>query len=140
MIFDCCHSASGTRTGDIDPTWRIRGIDVEDMEEKHCSLYESDQNIWKDIPIVPTPRAVRPPPPHFTYSGLSSHVFLAACGALEKAQEDKGRGRFTHALLQELAVEGAETLSYCDLVNRLPAIPGLVAVFHSIWPALKSSL
>jgi hypothetical protein len=60
----------------------------------------------------------------FAYSGLRSHVFLAACGEEELAQEFNGKGLFTSALLEILKAGGTDKLTYKDLIQRIRNIPG----------------
>jgi hypothetical protein len=62
--------------------------------------------------------------PGFLRSGLNSHVLLAACGAKEKAREEMGRGVFTKAFLEVLTNIGADKITYSDLLERMPALPG----------------
>lgn len=119
MIFDCCHSGSGTRTFELDPTWLIRGVEVRQPFRDS----KIDREIWNDVATAPLGRGTRPPP-HFAYCGLGSHVYLAACGAEEKAQEAKGQGKFTTGLLKVLTAPGSEKLTYNELIKRIPDIPG----------------
>ena len=56
----------------------------------------------------------------YANGGLKSHVLLSACGSKERAMEQKGRGLFTTALLKILKDEGVETLTYTELINRMP--------------------
>ncbi|KAG8853732.1 hypothetical protein FRB91_004404 [Serendipita sp. 411] len=64
--------------------------------------------------------------PNFLNSGLGSHVLLAACGAKETAKENSARTRgvFTKALLDSLLTVGADKVTYTDLIQRLPSLPG----------------
>lgn len=79
-----------------------------------------DINIWRDTTVH---RGTQPHS-HFKYAGSSSHVFLAACASHQRAQEDLGRGKFTAALLQELAREGSQFYTYSELIKKLADIPG----------------
>jgi hypothetical protein len=114
VIFDCCHSGSGTRTEIDDPTRLIRS--VEALDDIPAGL---DRDIWdlegkRDTTI----------PPGFFRAGLRSHVFLAACSAGEKAVEEQGRGLFTKALLDVLTTFGADKLRYVDVLERIHDLPG----------------
>ena len=60
----------------------------------------------------------------FSHSGLSSHIFLAACGAAEHAKEFDAKGLFTTALLNALVVWGTEIVTYEDLPQPIHALPG----------------
>ena len=52
-------------------------------------------------------------------SGTRSHVLLAACRQDQSSFEEKGRGRFTNALLEILKRDGTD-ITYEDVINRLP--------------------
>ena len=113
VIFDCCHSGSGTRKDSTDPTHLIRGFEI--TEPVPAKL---DENIWSN----PGQRGSTIPS-GFLQTGLRSHVLLAACGAEETAKEQKGRGAFTKALLDALNAVSVDTISYADLLQRMHAIP-----------------
>ncbi|KAI0318754.1 caspase domain-containing protein [Amylostereum chailletii] len=113
VIFDCCHSGSGTRSDEHDPTRLARGF----------RLGESVPNdIDKDILGDVLGRAAENPP-GFAYAGLESHVLLAACMADETALEEKGRGLFTQKLLKKLSSVSADRITYRDLMGGLDDIP-----------------
>ncbi|KAH7921893.1 hypothetical protein BV22DRAFT_1131903 [Leucogyrophana mollusca] len=115
VIFDCCHSGSGTRTDETDPTLLVRGIDISAAVPPKL-----DQEIW--APLM-NHRAAELAP-GFLHSGLRSHVLLAACGAGERAQEFQGRGLFTRALLDAFATVGSDKLTYTELVRRIANLRG----------------
>ncbi|KAF8436573.1 caspase domain-containing protein [Boletus edulis BED1] len=106
VIFDCCHSASGTRGQDDE--YVPRSVDL------HFNIPETlDDYVWgsRDVSIAS----------NFAYHGLRSHVLLAACREKESAYEHKGRGLFTSALLATLrscATKGL-TLTYAELLKRI---------------------
>jgi hypothetical protein len=51
-------------------------------------------------------------------------VFLAACGAAERAKEFDAKGLFTTALLSALVACGTDMITYKDLLQRIPTLPG----------------
>ncbi|KAF9240013.1 hypothetical protein BU15DRAFT_61646 [Melanogaster broomeanus] len=103
VIFDCCYSGSGTRTDDVDSSRLVRGIDTK--EELPTDL---DRDIYN--------------------SSSGKRVAEVAHGfakvASESAQELGGRGFFTKALLDVLVACGTDKLTYKDLLQRIPALPG----------------
>ncbi len=108
VIFDCCHSGSGTRTDDDDPTFAVRGIDLPEA-------YTVAQDLLHDIAdarasVVAT---------GFEKTGLLSHVLLSACQAEQTAKEKHGRGVFTSALLGLLREMGVDKLTYRDAIANL---------------------
>ncbi len=111
VIFDCCHSGSGTRTDDADdPTFAVRGIDLPET-------YAIAQNLLHEI--EPDARA-SDVAKGFEKTGLLSHVLLAACKHGQEAGERDGRGVFTSALLSLLREKGIDKLTYKDVITSLP--------------------
>ncbi|KAK0486539.1 caspase domain-containing protein [Armillaria novae-zelandiae] len=110
VILDCCHSGSGTRADDDDPTFTVRGIDLPET-------YTVSQDLLHDI--EPDARASLVAK-GFEKSGLLSHVLLSACQAEQTAMEKHGRGVFTSALLGLLRERGVDKLTYKDLITDLP--------------------
>jgi len=55
--------------------------------------------------------------------GLHSHILLAATSSTGVAREQNGRGAFTHALLNLLNEVSPDTLTYEDIIHRLPDLP-----------------
>ncbi|KAH7921902.1 hypothetical protein BV22DRAFT_1038069 [Leucogyrophana mollusca] len=117
VIFDCCHSGSGTRNDKAAPTRLVRGIKI-----KETPADDLDQDIWGAIELNETKnsRAIAPSA-GFAQSGLLSHVLLAACGADEFAREEDKRGIFTSALIEVLKV-GVNKLTYAELLQQLPPL------------------
>jgi hypothetical protein len=113
VIFDCCHSGSGTRTDQIDPTHLVRGFEITGTIPA-----ELDKNIWGNSNERGTSI-----PSGFLQNGLRSHVLLAACGAKEKAKEERGRGVFTNAILDVLNFVSPDTITCADLLQRIHALP-----------------
>jgi len=113
VIFDCCHSASGTRV-DV-PTTDIRGVVLDDVLPVDLDQLELPPSIGRS-----SQNATR-----FGVRGLGSHVLIAACQAKETAKEDKlmKRGRFTLALLELFNEEGRmENLTYSDILKHIKKI------------------
>ncbi|PVG00050.1 hypothetical protein CPB86DRAFT_813539 [Serendipita vermifera] len=113
VIFDCCHSSSGTRDT-YNSSHHIRSVELPDNLPPHL-----DDSIWDDGSTRGSSVA-----PGFTKTGLQSHVLLAACSEHEQAIEQDGHGQFTTALLRLLRNEGAEKLTYSDVLRQLENIPG----------------
>ncbi len=110
---DCCHSGSGTR--DIEYT--TRGVN-------EIIFIDSPKEIFYPAPpIVERGMSI---PKESRYSGLASHVLLAACRSDQTAREDRiTGGLFTNVLLEQLRKafrEGATPMTYTALIQRLPAI------------------
>ena len=114
VIFDCCHSGSGTRTDETKPTHLYRGFTIPGIIPA-----DLDQNIWG---TSDGSRGMHIPP-GFLHCGFRSHILLAACGAKEKAKEENGRGFFTKAFLDVLKTVGADKITYTELVKRIHALP-----------------
>ncbi|KAI0032857.1 caspase domain-containing protein [Vararia minispora EC-137] len=114
VIFDCCNSGSGTRISDYEQTRMPRGFLYEDPLPGSL-----DYDIWSE---VPPDRAVAVAA-GFAQAGSRSHVLLAACASNEIAQEEKGRGVFTTALLDVLKILGTTKITYRDLIAKLPDLP-----------------
>ncbi|VDB96090.1 unnamed protein product [Peniophora sp. CBMAI 1063] len=119
VIFDCCHSGSGTRQKDFNPDRLERGFELEDSEDD--IPFSLDKDIWDDI-SDPDERAIAVAA-GFAKSGSRSHVLLAACREIEKSHEENGRGEFTRALLDTLRSVATDKLTYQDLMQRIPDIP-----------------
>ncbi|KAK0187308.1 hypothetical protein F5146DRAFT_1105099 [Armillaria mellea] len=110
VIFDCCHSGSGTRADDDDPTFAVRGIDLPET-------YTVAQDLLHDIDTDARASVVAK---GFEKSGLLSHVLLSACKHGQEAGERDGRGVFTSALLNLLREKGVDKLTYKDVISSLP--------------------
>ncbi|KDQ52440.1 hypothetical protein JAAARDRAFT_483966 [Jaapia argillacea MUCL 33604] len=106
VIFDCCHSGSGTR----EPDHSIRCAEIQ--YEIPANL---DQHIWgTDIDTRGSATL-----PDFRHTGLSSHILLSACSAGEFARERRQCGRFTAALLKLLQTVGVAKLTYRDVLTLI---------------------
>lgn len=111
VIFDCCHSGSGTRES------KSTRLPERGFELDYPVPEDLDKPIWSHVQdrglAVPT---------GWAKSGTRSHVFLAACREREKAHEENGRGLFTKALLETLRGVATDKLTYEDLMARIPKI------------------
>ncbi|KAG7440921.1 uncharacterized protein BT62DRAFT_909433 [Guyanagaster necrorhizus] len=116
VILDCCHSASGTRTVNDDPTFAVRGIDLP-------KTYIISQGLLNGIEPNARGNVV---PETYENSGLRSHMLLSACKRGQTAREtvngvEKGQGAgvFTTALLKLLKKRGIDKLTYKDVITDL---------------------
>ncbi|KAH0827358.1 hypothetical protein J3R83DRAFT_4001 [Lanmaoa asiatica] len=104
MIFDCYHSASGTRVNKeayAHRTVHLDSIIPEDL----------DQDIWGG-------RAGKIAP-GFTYHGSQSHVLLATCGEKELAYEHERCDLFTTGLLETLKSCAIDNLTYSEVLEHI---------------------
>jgi hypothetical protein len=135
VIFDCCHSGSGTR-GDGE---------TDESIVRACELSSNDDPDDLDARILKENSGEHPEPidkattetgarglrlaKGFATKGMKSHVHLAACSAKEQALEDKEtpqrfRGRFTTALLELLGTVRPDQITYTDILFKIPRIDG----------------
>ena len=122
MIFDCCHSGSGTR--DLAPEIIVRRAPVDSRERPLSSyifaqdktaldeLLTSSRNLEKKTTGLVLPKG--------------RHVMLSACRDYELAKEYKGedgqsRGAFSYFLLETLQRTNG-SLTYRDLARTLNAL------------------
>jgi hypothetical protein len=104
VIFDSCHSGSGTRS---ESDSRVRG-----------GPYEGEIPPDLDDDIVRGTNFEK-----FRHHGLvRSHVLLAACALQERAYETKSSGAFTRALLRALNGANTAELTYEGLIDRMDAL------------------
>ncbi|KAG8721139.1 hypothetical protein FRC08_015437, partial [Ceratobasidium sp. 394] len=113
VIFDCCHSASGTRASE-DPQARL--VDPKDLPPLSP---DTDKHIIRKPDTSSRATVI---PTGFAHRGLRSHVLLAACMASEVAWEREGRGAFTSAILSILKNAGVDKLTYTELKDSLPTM------------------
>jgi hypothetical protein len=113
VIFDSCHSGSGTRN-ERDPTHVVRSINLP-------ANYTIPLHVLKSAGerAIVTANG-------FEKSGLRSHVLLSGCRQAQLSREINGRGFFTSALLHVLQSDGVDKLTYEEVLKRLPDIPGWV--------------
>ncbi|KAF8594923.1 hypothetical protein BDV93DRAFT_564909 [Ceratobasidium sp. AG-I] len=108
VIFDCCHSGSGTRVEPEDQMFR--GVDTKDVPPV-------TQNLDRDIlragfaAEISLSREVR--------RGLATHTHLAACAPNQRARDTKDGGVFTIAFLDLLRRLGACNLTYKSCIREL---------------------
>ena len=114
VIFDCCHAGSGTRTEQkAEVPYRIaRSVDAEDLPP-------IPPDVDNNIPAIARGSVVSK---DFAFSGLRSHVLLAACASNESAYETNGRGDFTTALLKLLMTHGADKITYTGCIQKFPSL------------------
>lgn len=128
MIFDSCHSGSGTRApnrglvpapGTPDPGWVAR---------EWKSVAPIHANIDLHLLAGKGPGAAKIALDELN-RGLQSHVLLAGCGHAEKARELGQEGQFSRALFALLA-QGVD-LTYTELIDRLPPLVQYVSLLVS---------
>lgn len=115
VIFDCCHSASGSR----EEFEGARFIE----KERLCPLSEN-----MDCDIIDPVSSSRELDVRAGFAGqaMNSHVLVAACSHTEKAYEwglgAEKRGYFTRALLELLRRVSIDNLTYKGLMHRFPTL------------------
>ncbi|KAI0341531.1 hypothetical protein BDW22DRAFT_1485511 [Trametopsis cervina] len=114
VIFDCCHSASGTRDSDA-VSLNSGEPDAIPREVK------TEIPIPNDLDSTLEPRRNNGLIPRAIRLGQGSHILLSACDSREKSWELHGRGIFTKALLKALKeVSVNNPITYTDLLDRIP--------------------
>ncbi|PVF95453.1 hypothetical protein CPB86DRAFT_590535 [Serendipita vermifera] len=114
VILDCCYSGSMTRGSPSEnDTRRERAITITGPLPD-----DVDQDIFERRGTRST--AV---PKGFQFSGVASHVLLAACASNERAIEEGGRGVFTRVFLDTVTRMGHKNLTYSELIRHLPILP-----------------
>ena len=116
LVFDCCHSGSGTRGGKRDDAWpsvNIRSVNIE------ASIHaeDLDRDIW-DLG-----RRGSAAPSNLLHGNLGSHMLIASCGSSESAIEINGRGSFSNSFLKLLRSVPPDELRYADILTQMDAIP-----------------
>ncbi|KAG8795632.1 hypothetical protein FRC12_011978 [Ceratobasidium sp. 428] len=124
VIFDCCHSASGSRAEDIDNSGSSRI--ARDANVQVNVPYDIDSDIVSPT-IQPSALLQRKigdsrSPKLPLYTDQASHIHLAACGSEEKAWEEGGRGVFTTALLSCIRASRISKITYQNLLDTLPKL------------------
>jgi len=107
VVFDCCHSSSGTR--ETDRKEGVRRTDSSPSRAFDEFCFAHDPQIKEDLKNRKFPEG--------------KHVFISACLHTETAKEmtdsdQKSRGLFSYFLLKELNSLNA-TLSYNDLLREV---------------------
>ena len=119
VIFDCCHSGSGTRGDSSVISTRGIAYEKEIPKDLDAKLLAGDGNT-RGVKLAAG----------FLNHGLESHIHFAACNSYEVAREANGRGAFTTALLAALATVCTDKISYTDLLSRIDALPMLAKLSH----------
>jgi len=113
VVFDCCHSASGSRGDKDDPLTLVRAVQLGDIPFG----MEADRNIKDHRPRNSSPYK------GYLHRGLGSHMFISACSSSEDAIEHDGHGRLSTALLKLLFHTSPNKLRYRDLLENIEPIP-----------------
>ncbi|KZV82917.1 hypothetical protein EXIGLDRAFT_684410, partial [Exidia glandulosa HHB12029] len=128
VIFDSCHSGSGTRDsgplGVMCRSFKLPESYAISPEVDDLRLSESHTAKRGDLAAVEDigSRGSRPAV-GFEAHGLASHVLLSACSEQESARECNGRGVFTKMLFELLRTTSSHQITYNDLIEQLPALP-----------------
>jgi hypothetical protein len=111
LIFDSCHSASGSRN-DPNLDARLSGRLSRGAEVVVEIPYDIDDD------LISGSRG----PARLLHTDQASHVLLAACGSLEKAWEENGRGVFTAALIKTMQGYSVDKITYQNLIAAMPML------------------
>jgi len=113
VVFDCCHSGSGSRNDNNDSLTLVRTTELEDGPFGS----ETDRDIWDC--------GSRSAGPHegYLHRGEWSHMFISACSSSEDAIEHNGHGRLSTALIKLLFNTSPNKLRYRDLLASIEPIP-----------------
>ncbi|KAJ2915855.1 hypothetical protein MD484_g4547, partial [Candolleomyces efflorescens] len=123
VIFDCCHSGSGTRGDGQRGDTLVRGCTLRPDDVPK----DLDAAICKDYPEAEFKARGMRFAEGFSVQGMKSHILLAACSANELALEDKSpeaHGRFTTALLRLFKEIGPDQMTYADVLSKISRIEG----------------
>ncbi|CAE6493595.1 unnamed protein product [Rhizoctonia solani] len=116
VIFDSCHSASGTRANEPGRKDRLeRSADVK-LEIPH----DIDDHLF--APEYSTqfgPKKEKRDAELLLCTDQTSHIHFAACGTRQKAFEQNGRGVFTAALLKKIRESRVDNITYHNLMKSL---------------------
>lgn len=104
LILDCCYSGSRFRyPGLLAQSDDVRSVAIPDKLPT-----DIDIDIWSRYRYTGIPD-------RFMYSGIRSHVLLAACRAEETARD----GYFTKALIEALRLVGSVKTTYTDIIKLI---------------------
>ena len=117
VVFDSCHSASGTRSGT-----RVRSVSLGDSTFDR----NTDSNIWDSHSRGASPYAGS------SRRGLKSHILISACSSFEQVVEHEDRGRLSVALLKLLDIISPHKLRYCDILAKIEPIPKSVSPITAV--------
>ncbi|CUA71777.1 hypothetical protein RSOLAG22IIIB_09824 [Rhizoctonia solani] len=109
VIFDSCHSASGTRDSSEHPGLRARSAEVQfpipdDIDGDILAQSSIGSKIGRGAELL-------------LHSDQNSHVHIAACGSTQKAWENNGKGFFTDILLDTLRKSRVDNITYENLIK-----------------------
>jgi hypothetical protein len=113
VIFDSCHSGSGTRTEEYIPSLHVRGIELPEDYKVLSTVYE------ELLATVPDDQREAVISKKFERVGPASHVLLAACSSQGTAKELNGRGNFTSALMRLIRSSDINTMTYRQIIAGL---------------------
>ncbi|KZV65120.1 hypothetical protein PENSPDRAFT_756783 [Peniophora sp. CONT] len=116
VILDCCSSGSGTRIPEFSDSHRERCFEPDEPVLIPPAL---DEDIWGNVPQDRSTTVLS----GYFFSGMRSHVLLAACRESEHAREGSLQGMFTTVLLEALRGVAMDKLTYRDLMQRIRTIP-----------------
>ncbi|KDR85802.1 hypothetical protein GALMADRAFT_109268 [Galerina marginata CBS 339.88] len=113
VVFDCCHSYSATRGSD---SGRARSVLLNPTIHRE----DLDREIWG--------KGIKGSHPvfRFRFSGLRSHILIAACHSSELAREStsSGSGMFSLAFLKLLMSVPPYKLRYFEILTRMDQLSG----------------
>lgn len=114
MIFDCCHSAGGSRDGDDEGSRFVEMQKLPPLPAEIDSEIVNDKSLGAESEIDAG----------FAKQAMNSHTLIAACAHGERAYEngDLNRGYFTLALLELLRRVKVDSLTYKGCMQRLPTL------------------
>ncbi|KAL0568251.1 hypothetical protein V5O48_013739 [Marasmius crinis-equi] len=108
VIFDCCHSGSGTRKNQLAIGFPVRGLDLP-------STYTIPPDILEQELVFK--QSLRSSVSETT--GYSSHILLAACKSSQTAKENEEGGAFTSRLIALLRQRGFNRPSNADIILQI---------------------
>ncbi|KAF5344791.1 hypothetical protein D9758_014428 [Tetrapyrgos nigripes] len=114
-ILDSCHSGSGTRNDERDPTFAVRSIELPQSYTIPSSIRPSHSDFESSRASAIAKGSEN--------TGMRSHVLLAACLPDQEAKERHGSGAFTSALLTLFREQGLDQLTYQGVIANLPDLP-----------------
>ncbi|MEM9822523.1 MAG: caspase family protein [Bacteroidota bacterium] len=100
ITLDCCHSGTGTRSG--DEVVAARALTLELPPRQMDSYLNTDGESTFGSPKI----------------RRSKHIAIAACQSTEKAIDSESGGLFTNAMLRALQESGGE-ICYADLTSQI---------------------
>ncbi|KJA25069.1 hypothetical protein HYPSUDRAFT_214125 [Hypholoma sublateritium FD-334 SS-4] len=127
VVFDCCHSGSGTRgvPGSSDDDDSRDTARAANLTRDYSAILEQQLRNTGVHELTASAHN------RFIHYAMESHVLLSACGEMEEAFETPvkddiyttKRGRFSMALLKLLYEMPIDKLRYSDILDHLDPIP-----------------